>query len=246
MPFTLVHPAAVIPLSRGRLVPSALADGAMAPDWAGLLPVQNAGLMSHTWLGAVTVDALLAVILLMLFHGLLKRPLADLAPAGWRGRLAGPVGGFRWRSLWFLPSVVIGAATHILWDDFTHGRFVEWGPKTQLVQDGSSVLGLVLIVWWLVRWYRTASAAEVPGLLTRTGRDAVRWLAVGAVALAAVGRLVFPPRPLNGEFPTGFALLWWHATNMLLAGVGIGIVVLGCYAVLWQLRALFATRRKAA
>ena len=32
MPFTLAHPAAILPITRGRLIPSALVMGSMAPD----------------------------------------------------------------------------------------------------------------------------------------------------------------------------------------------------------------------
>ncbi len=185
MPFTLVHPAAVIPLPRGRLVPSGLVVGAMAPDLVGMVPVPNIGLfsrmglLSHSWLGTITVVPLVSVLTLALYHGLLKRPLVDLAPHGWRGRLAGPAAGFGWSNPYVLPSIVIGAATHLVWDDFTHGTFIDWGSSTQLVQDGCSVVGLGLIVWWLARWYRTAPRTEATGGLGRAAGQLPARLSAG-------------------------------------------------------------------
>ncbi|CAM5599176.1 hypothetical protein GCM10010329_49870 [Streptomyces spiroverticillatus] len=257
MPYTLVHPAAVLPLRRltgGLLMPSALVVGAMAPDLVGYMPLPRVGLLSHEWLGVVTVAPLLSLVVLALFHGLLKRPLTDLAPAPLRRRLAGPVNGFRWRS-WksaavILLSTVVGAATHVLWDDLTHGTYVDWGldpviggfTGTQLVQDGSSVVGLVALVWWAVAWYRKAPEGEDPRVLTHTARTVVRLLLAAGILLSAASALVFPPRPLNGEWPTGFGLAWYHATNMLLAGVGTGFLLITLYGVGWTAYRL--TRRR--
>ncbi|WP_411147052.1 DUF4184 family protein [Streptomyces sp. x-80] len=240
MPYTLAHPAAVIPFCQGRLMPSALVVGAMAPDWAGLLPLPGASLASHEWRGIVTVDLTLGMLLLVLFHGLLKQPLLDLAPERLRARLAAPAAGFRWRSWsdvgYALLAVALGAATHVLWDDLTHGQIVDLGGYEQLVQDGSTILGLLWIGWFLVSWCRRAPETVAPVGLAVRARIAAQVILAGAVVVPAIMTLLSPPRPLNGEFPTGAALLWWYTAEMALAGINTGIPLVMAYAVLWQLR----------
>ncbi|WP_416876008.1 DUF4184 family protein [Kitasatospora sp. SC0581] len=143
MPFTLSHPAAVLPLlraagARGPLVASALVAGSMAPDVPffaeSLLPgVYGQGGLTHRWWAVPTVDVAIAGALVAGWHGLLRGPLVALLPERWVGGAealtvrragnaadpaeAGAVGG----AAWFAASAAIGAATHVGWDAFTHG-----------------------------------------------------------------------------------------------------------------------------
>ncbi|MFE4398248.1 DUF4184 family protein [Streptomyces sp. CB02056] len=143
MPFTLSHPAAVLPLlraagARGPLVASALVAGSMAPDVPffaeSLLPgVYGQGGLTHRWWAVPTVDVAIAGALVAGWHGLLRGPLVALLPERWAGGAealtvrragnaagpadAGAVGG----AAWFAASAAIGAATHVGWDAFTHG-----------------------------------------------------------------------------------------------------------------------------
>ncbi|MFE4356827.1 DUF4184 family protein [Kitasatospora sp. NPDC056800] len=143
MPFTLSHPAAVLPLlraagARGPLVASALVAGSMAPDVPffaeSLLPgVYGQGGLTHRWWAVPTVDVAIAGALVAGWHGLLRGPLVALLPERWAGGAealtvrragdaagpadAGTVGG----AAWFAASAAIGAATHVGWDAFTHG-----------------------------------------------------------------------------------------------------------------------------
>lgn len=134
--------------------------------------------------------------------------------------------------------------TIVAWDDLTHGAVIDWGidplvasfSGTQMVQDGSSVLGLLVIVGWLACWYVKAPRAPLPAGLTRPLRSTARSLLLGVVAEAAVAVVLDPPRPLNGEWPTGVGLLWWHATNALLEAVAA--VAMTGHATLWQVRRL--------
>jgi hypothetical protein len=91
----------------------------------------------------------------------------------------------------------IGTATHVAWDSFTHeGQVgvmaVPWLqlphlvgplPAYRVLQYASSIIGLALVVWSVVRWYRsTPASAEVPAGL------GWRWQLtfVGAVATSGV------------------------------------------------------------
>ncbi|MGW6914269.1 DUF4184 family protein [Kitasatospora sp. NPDC054939] len=95
MPFTLSHPAAVLPLlrsagARGPLVASALVAGSLAPDVPyfaeSLLPgVYRHGGATHRWWGVPTVDVALAGALVAGWHGLLRGPLVALLPDRWAG-----------------------------------------------------------------------------------------------------------------------------------------------------------------
>ncbi|MEU3566569.1 DUF4184 family protein [Kitasatospora sp. NPDC006786] len=149
MPFTLSHPAAVLPLlraagARGPLVASALVAGSMAPDVPffaeSLLPgVYAHGGLTHRWWAVPTLDVAVAGALVAGWHGLLRGPVVALLPERWAGgaealtarRAAdardpgdtrGPAGvGAVGGAAWFAASAAIGAATHVGWDAFTHG-----------------------------------------------------------------------------------------------------------------------------
>ncbi|MBO2454985.1 DUF4184 family protein [Actinomadura barringtoniae] len=170
MPFTLSHPAAVIPFCRGRLVPSALVIGSMAPDAPYFLGMADLRGITHEPLGLVTVDLALGIVLFVGFHALWKPGLLALAPAWAYARLKGPAAGFRLRMAGWVPvSILIGAITHLFWDGFTHlhhsfaGQLpwlvtTSWGGLElfRWLQYASGVGGVAVIAWWAVRWFRTA------------------------------------------------------------------------------------------
>ncbi|MFD5463900.1 DUF4184 family protein [Kitasatospora sp. NPDC127059] len=138
MPFTLSHPAAVLPLLRGPFSRAALVAGAVAPDMPYFVstiglpvgaqswyePFTNAT-TTHSLPGALTVGLPYTLALWAMFLAG-HRPLASLSataslpslplgPAG--ARAAGAVVR---RAGWVLLSALIGIATHLVWDSFTH------------------------------------------------------------------------------------------------------------------------------
>ncbi|KJK48019.1 hypothetical protein UK23_18395 [Lentzea aerocolonigenes] len=148
MPFTLAHPAAVLPLRRFLWFPGLVA-GAMAPDLGYYVPV----LPTHDVLGG----SLAAVVLLLVGRLLLPSVMA-LAPEFVRTRVSRP-GDFR-RPVLAALSIVVGVLTHLLWDVFTQtdGWFVQqwdWltisvvGPHRvyNVIGYVSSLGGLVLLAW---------------------------------------------------------------------------------------------------
>ena len=198
MPFTGSHPAAVLPFLRTPLPASALVAGSLAPDVPYYLPVEL-GLRTHTALAVVTTDLLLAAVLWTLWHGVLAAPAAWATPADLRGRLTGVRPGLRTRlrsarqAALVLGGLAVGAATHVLWDEFTHpGRWGaehvpllsrEWAgePGYAWAQEASGVLGGLVLLAWVVLWWRrtpAAAAADRPGWWWP-------WLVVAAAASVA-------------------------------------------------------------
>ncbi|MGW4799246.1 DUF4184 family protein, partial [Nonomuraea sp. NPDC004297] len=91
MPFTPSHIAAVLPLIGSHRVrrfvdPWALAFGAMVPDLPVFLTFLPDYSDWHSWLGVVTIDPLAVLILLPLFHLVLRDPLIALLPPALAGR----------------------------------------------------------------------------------------------------------------------------------------------------------------
>src|SRR5206468_8001925 len=121
------HPAAVLPLLGVGLPVSALVIGSMAPDFPYYLPGPTPSWPTHSLVGIVTVDIVLGLVVWALWHGLISAPATAYAPAGARGRLEGNVRlglvrratTIRQISLVVL-ALVIGSATHVLWDEFSH------------------------------------------------------------------------------------------------------------------------------
>ncbi|MFE7464257.1 DUF4184 family protein [Streptomyces sp. NPDC057499] len=218
MPFTLSHAAAVLPgmrrdgTARGPLYASALVAGSFAPDLTYFADTAVPGAMefgevTHAVWGVLTVDVLITAAAVALWL-LLREPLVALLPESWQGRVhafvRGRPGARDVRAAgWFVLSAVVGSATHVVWDAFTHhGR---WGvrlvpvlggsaggfPVFQLVQYGSSAVALAVLGWFTVSGLRRAGAAPVPPsvpVLGRRGRWAAGALLGGCVLLGIVHR----------------------------------------------------------
>jgi Domain of unknown function (DUF4184) len=208
----------------------------------------------------VVVDLPLGAASLAAYHGLAVAPLAALAPGGIRARLraAGTGGtGSRRRAAsaasWLVAmvaSLLIGALTHVLWDSFTHteGAAVQgWAPLRaevvgphrvyNLVQYVSSVGGLLVIGWWLRRWYRrTEPDPEPPGPRAPApgARRAVWWAVVASGVIGAVALGLSP-----GAGTSGYDLV----RSVLLGATGGLAGALGVYVLGWHLTRLTRSTR---
>jgi hypothetical protein len=246
MPFTLAHPAAVLPLRRLRLLRTVpLIIGAMTPDIPYYLPwriAKHIPDVTHTLLGTITLD-LPVGLLLLLFVWLLRAPLA--APLGPRARAkcAAAMESFGSRPLnWALAplSILVGAWTHLAWDSFTHadGVMVQripalsapvkffWysGQLCHVLQYVCSVLGLAVLAVWFVL---LPAPAAVPASAERSPGGAVLLAGIFVAALAAGGYEA--TQHVVWHLPPAYHLIYllvtrttaWFAAFYTLAGIVI-------------------------
>ncbi|MFZ1907039.1 MAG: DUF4184 family protein [Steroidobacteraceae bacterium] len=182
MPFTLAHPAAILPLRHvPHLRTAPLIIGAMAPDLPSYAPTRYTGYLvheSHRLRGSWSVDLAMGFALLV-FVFVLRRPLTVLLPARSRGLCLRALAPYAQHPLeWLLApvAILIGVWTHLLWDSFTHSddwmvrrievlsRVVTIGPYTgelcHVLQYVSSVVGVVIVAVWY--WRLRALPAPPP------------------------------------------------------------------------------------
>jgi hypothetical protein len=122
MPFTLAHPAAVLPLRRycpRFLNFPALIAGSLVPDLGYGLARWNLVDFSHSFAGSFGFSLPVGLALLWLSCRLC-RPAVGLLPERHR-RMFLPLCDQPRGPVWIMAaSVLIGAWTHLLWDSFTH------------------------------------------------------------------------------------------------------------------------------
>jgi len=139
MPFTFAHPAIVLPL--GKLTKrwfslTGLIIGSMTPDFEYFIRMKVKSIYSHTLTGLFWFDLPLGLVLVFIYLKVVKNPLIDHLPMPLKTRFfylksTANGFGFTWKYLIILSiSILIGAATHLLWDGFTHptGYFVSAIP----------------------------------------------------------------------------------------------------------------------
>ncbi len=170
MPFTLAHPAAVLPLRRVRLLQIVpLMIGAMTPDVPYYLPwliTKHIPEATHTLIGTFTLDLPIGLFLLLLIR-LLRRPLVAPLGPGAKAKCFAALERFGSRpSHWVLAplSLLVGSWTHIAWDSFTHADgwmvsrisalsapvsfFSYTSELCHVLQYASSVFGLAVLAVW--------------------------------------------------------------------------------------------------
>lgn len=165
MPFTFSHPAIVLPLTylpRQWFSLTGLVIGSLTPDFEYFLRMRIKSNYSHTIDGLFWFDLPLGLLLAFIFHNIARNSLFDNCPTILKTRFIA-YRQFDWNGYfkrnWFVViiSILIGAASHMFWDSFTHdhGYFVQTIPTLQntvdfldrqipilkILQHGSTLLG---------------------------------------------------------------------------------------------------------
>jgi hypothetical protein len=189
MPFTAAHPAAVLPFVAARrqlhLDTTCLVIGSMAPDFEYFVRGRLRSTISHTLAGLFAWDLPTTLLLCFAFHAVVKWPLLLTLPDR-VARLVAPAWARPPVSRWtpaaivsLIASSLIGAASHLVWDSFTHragyavhrvavlGAIVElpvFGrlPVYRLLQHVSTFFGLLLIAIYLARSIPSAALPLPP------------------------------------------------------------------------------------
>jgi hypothetical protein len=207
MPFTLAHPAAVLPFRRfgaRQTSLSALVLGSMMPDLGYFFALRVPAALTHSIAGIFLFCLPAGLLAYILFHAVLRRPLIALAPGAvssrmdathpWFPRTPGSL-------LVIVLSLVIGAATHLGWDACTHAhtavtRNVDVlralvgpaaGPQIRvykLLQYFSGVLGLAILATSVAKWMRLTPPADGAPSVSNRYRLAV---IAGILAAGAAG-----------------------------------------------------------
>ena len=130
MPFTLSHPAIILPFSGVKRIPvsmSGLVIGSITPDFEYFIRMKLSGRYSHTIEGIFLLDLPLAFLIALTFHQVVKRPLIINMPNYFYKRFA-KLHDFDFTRylkrhyLIFTGCLLIGIASHIFWDSFTHAN----------------------------------------------------------------------------------------------------------------------------
>lgn len=171
MPFTFSHPAIVLPLTflpRHWFSLTGLVIGSLTPDFEYFLRMRIKSNYSHTIDGLFWFDLPLGILLAFLFHNIVRDRLFDNVPTFLKSRFS-IFKQFDWnkhfKRNWLIvtTSILIGAASHIFWDSFTHdnGYFVQTIPALQssfdflggqipilkILQHSSTLLGGLVIAF---------------------------------------------------------------------------------------------------
>lgn len=171
MPFTISHAVIAPPLSKlsqNTLPVAALAIGSMTPDLYRLFTMQS-GMFTHQWKGLFYPNLALGLLFCAIWY-LLYRPVIyrffgiqhDLGLNSLKGIFLFFIGT--------LLALILGIATHLIWDGLTHSDFRTFifkdvlatkvhlfghpYPLHRLLQLGSSALALPFIAWMCIHYYQ--------------------------------------------------------------------------------------------
>jgi Domain of unknown function (DUF4184) len=239
MPFTLSHVAAVLLLrDRWKLIWPALIVGSMAPDFEYFMLGAPRTRVLHTFPGLLIYTVPLAFAVLWLTHEIMSAPFFEIMPAKVNARFTPRMIEFSKvrHFLLIVLSIVIGIATHIAWDAFTHEdtlitNRVAWehsqlpvpgvGDRAvyKVLQWSSSILGLLLIVFFIYLWYRNTQPRRDVVQTFSPAQKLATWILIlgGAISLAYFHlKSRFPEIPTNSRWMivaiivTAIAATFWE------------------------------------
>lgn len=210
MPYTLAHPAIILPFYKIRsLTLAGLFIGAMSPDFEHILRLNVVSTHSHTLPGLLYFCLPVGLIVVWLYRSTWIYALSDYfeipaaKPAYWKDAV----------------SVFFGACSHLFWDSFTHkGR---WGVRTFPILDTELAPDIAL-------WHFLQLACSIVGLAILTAffwksaRQIPKFVLISvALTLFAVA-LTFVIHPELS--PKMMAV---HTSNNFMAVAAVALTVIG-------------------
>ena len=170
MPFTLSHAILAPPLSKlsgNRLPIAALAIGTMTPDLYRIL-VEREIHLNHQWQGLMHPDLWVGLLFCFLWYCLYRPMIFKLigiqAPLG-----INSIKTFFKFLCGMILAILLGTATHIIWDGLTHLDFRTFAfhnflarevpiighiyPMHRVLQIGTSILALPFLGWMSLYYY---------------------------------------------------------------------------------------------
>lgn len=235
MPFTLFHPALVLP---ARYLPAkwkqyfsitGLITGSIAPDFEKFIQMHSGNTYSHTLAGAFGFDLPMSVLLALLFHVVVKDTLISYLPTAALVARFSVYKNQRWRLqqhyVVVLMSMLIGIFSHLVLDSATHanGQLAHRFPVLsnyyevlflnlrgyQLLEISYYTLSSVAICWAFI-----ALPQQYPKFLERK-KSGPFWMGVmSSTALISSLRLLINP-PVRHI---------WDLASLATAAVLIGLL----------------------
>lgn len=230
MPLTLSHPAVVLPLRRLGLPATVLVIASMVPDLPLFLGSVRGYDLTHSAVGLVTVNLVLAICAVAWWTFVMRDALVDAAPEAVRRRLA-PEARLSRREWTLAPiAACIGAATHIVWDSFTHQG--EWGTDriawlraehaglsgANWMQYISGVVGLAIVA--------LAALAYLHGTAARDETRPSRVLPPATLPVVIVLAGLVGAASATSHFSSGFNSMAFNGVVAGLISLAIGLTIM--------------------
>ena len=220
MPFTFSHPAIVLPFLRVSprwFSATGLVVGSLTPDFEYFLRMHIHGEYGHTLPGIVFFCLPIGLLLAFAFHNLVRDTLFENLPRFLRSRLI-PFTAFDWnqhfRNRWYvvIASILLGAASHIFWDAFTHagGYFVtaipalnasiQLGPiqvaAYKFLQHLSTLIGGIIVIGAILSLPTRSTSI-------RSGHGAKYWIILVLIAVFIIAARL----PTDDEIPSAVTVI---------------------------------------
>ena len=230
MPFTFSHPAIILPLTylpRKWFSLTGLVIGSLTPDFEYFLRMRIKSNYSHTMDGLFWFDLPLGLLLAFIFHNIVRESLFNNLPPFLKSRFS-TFKQFDWnrhfKQNWLVVtiSIIIGAASHIFWDSFTHdhGYFVQTIPALQnsvdflgrqipilkILQHSSTLIGGLVIAFAIYK---------LPTITTEKENINLKYWTI----LATLTLTIIAVRLLSGLDPKQYG-------NVIVTGISAGLISL--------------------
>jgi hypothetical protein len=212
----------------------------MMPDLFYYVPLDIPRGFTHSWLGVVTVDLAFALVLFFLWEFVFRAPVIDFAP-NWvrsrmltRYRMPSTLKALGTFAALLIGAVLIGSATHVVWDSLTHAGPVADALKLDAkagdlrlyawAQYGSSAVGAIaLVVFTFFWWRRSEPHPSAPTRLTSPQRrnGVLVILASGLI----VSLVVWIRGIMRGHSPVEGQLVFYTVTIGLAAAALCAVIL---------------------
>lgn len=178
MPFTLSHAVLAPPLSKlsgNRLPIAALAIGTMTPDLYRVL-VKTEIYLNHQFKGIIYPDLLVGLLFCLLWYSLYRPLLFKFLGVQKPLNIASFSIFFKFL-IWMILAIILGTATHIIWDGLTHLDFRTFAfkaflaqpvsmfdriyPMHKVLQIGCSAVALPFLMWMGLHYFFKYSVSQI-------------------------------------------------------------------------------------